>query len=413
MARTEQERFMEKSADRLAFLYRRYTTRVATPEELGEWFSYLDDPLFREQLEGLADEEWQRQAIAPEASGVDWDFMFRRIMASGTGVAVRPMPSRNVYFLRMAAAAAVLVLVVTTLFWWQGRDARPLAELPVEQRYQNDVAPGGNKAILTLADGRRIVLDTASGSIASEGGTTVINLQGQLSYEGTGGEGHPSAVRYHTISTPRGGQYQVVLADGSRVWLNAASSLHFPSSFPGKDRMVELTGEGYFEVAHRAGQPFRVKAGAAEIRVLGTHFNINSYADEPVLKTTLLEGAVKVLTDGQEALLRPGQQAQVQRQGASALRVLPGADLEEVMAWKEGKFLFAGVRIQHIMRELARWYDVDVSYSGPISDEEFFGSISRSEHISAVLKKLEATKTIRFTISGRKVTVMPYMNQQK
>lgn len=413
MDRTEQERFMEKTPDRLAFLYRRYTSRTATPEEMKEWFTYMDDARFRQQLEELTDGEWQRQAVAPEATAVDWDFMFRRIVSNDSGDPVRRLPSRKVYFLRIAAAAAVLILVVSTLFWLKEREEQPLSELPIEQRYQNDVAPGGNKAILTLADGRQIVLDTAAGSIASEGGVTVINLQGQLSYEETGGTEYPSVVRYHTISTPRGGRYQVVLADGSRVWLNAASSLRFPSAFPGKDRMVELTGEGYFEVAHRAGQPFRVKAGDAEIQVLGTHFNINSYADEPVLKTTLLEGAVKVLKDEQEALLRPGQQAQVQRQGASAIRVLPGADLEEVTAWKEGKFLFAGIRIQQIMRELARWYDVEVNYSGPISDEEFFGSISRSEHISAVLKKLEATKTIRFTISGRKVTVMPYMNQQK
>jgi ferric-dicitrate binding protein FerR (iron transport regulator) len=200
------------------------------------------------------------------------------------------------------------------------------------------------------------------------------------------------------------------LADGSKVWLNAASSLRYPTSFTGKERTVELQGEGYFEIAHDATKPFRVQVNGTTVEVLGTHFNINAYNDEPQLKTTLLEGKVKIENGGVVRFLKPGQQAVVEGEGKLAL--VNDADVEEAVAWKNGKFIFNGNDIHSVMRQLSRWYTITVQYNGQISDDEFVGiiPIPRSENISAILSLLQKTRTVSFQVNGRNVTVNPYKN---
>lgn len=324
----------------------------------------------------------------------------------------RPLYSR----LRYAAAAAVIIVAGTaSWFLFNRKPGEETRQLSVQQQTpQNDVTPGGNKATLTLADGSVIVLDSATnGAIASEGGTKIIKLEnGQLAYNaggpGNGGPGNSgTATPYNTISTPRGGQYHIVLPDGSSVWLNAASSLRFPVAFTGKERRVEITGEAYFEISANASAPFFVKAGDIDVQVLGTSFNINAYYDEGSIKTTLLSGSVKVSNEASNAVLRPGQQAILNsRSGPEGKITLKTIDTEDAIAWKNGLFLFNNTDIKSIMRQIARWYDVEVKYEGNIPENSFVGEVSRDSRLSEVLKILELSN-VHFKIEGKTITLMP------
>jgi ferric-dicitrate binding protein FerR (iron transport regulator) len=319
----------------------------------------------------------------------------------------------------VAAAAVIIVVLFAGYFIFNHHATTPIAKTKTQQqsRFENDLTPGGNKAVLTLANGAQIILDSATnGALTQQGNTKIIKLDnGQLSYNSVNGSSSSpktGEILYNTVSTPRGGQYQVVLADGSKVWLNAASSLRFPTSFTGNAREVTLTGEGYFEVTHDDAKPFKVLANGVEIKVLGTHFNINAYKDEPTIKTTLLEGSVKVGIGAASKTIRPGEQAQIESHDNSLnpkIMVQP-VDVDATVAWKNGRFIFHGNNILSVMRQLARWYDVEVSYEGNVTDEEFVGVINRSryENISEILDMLEKTRTVSFAISGHHVTVMPF-----
>jgi len=273
-----------------------------------------------------------------------------------------------------------------------------------------DVLPGSDKALLTLGDGSTIVLDSANtGSLARQGNTQVLKLaDGQLKYKSGSGD-DPVAVAYNTLATPRGGQYRLVLPDGSQVWLNAASRIRYPTAFTGHDRRVTVSGEAYFEIAANASMPFRVLVdrGAGEkdpmeIEVLGTQFNMNAYADEAATRTTLLEGSVKLIKGASSGIMKPGQQAQLGEDGA--IRWVPGADLEKAVAWKNGVFEFGDEDLQTVMRQIARWYDVEVVYEGKIPEDRFTGRVSRKTSLSGVLKILQLSG-IRFTIENKKIMV--------
>ena len=264
--------------------------------------------------------------------------------------------------------------------------------------------------MLTLADGTQVTLnEQANGEIAKQAGASITKTaDGQLIYTA---KANPSGkATNNTISTPRGGQYQVDLPDGTRVWLNAMSSLTFPTTFKGNRRLVRLKGEGYFEVAKLEKMPFMVVADKQTVLVYGTHFNVNSYADEGSTKTTLLEGSVDVSSVDQQqapkaifriARLKPGQQAEFSN---GSLKVQP-ADVEEAVAWKNGKFKFSNENIESLMRKVARWYDVDVEYKGKISKEGFGGQVSRSRNVSEILEVLQLTRLVHFEIEGRRIIV--------
>lgn len=313
-------------------------------------------------------------------------------------------PVARLKWLRWSAAAAVLLLLAGGAYWLS---SKPTPEVPVAvapapaNRLVNDVAPGQEGAILTLSTGETIVLDNAAnGALAQEGATEVIKQNGQIVYKG---KDAAAAVVYNTMTTPRGRQYSLLLADGTRVWLNAASSITYPTAFTGKERKVDVTGEVYFEVVHNAGMPFVVQKDGVRVQVLGTHFNVNSYNEESSLNVTLLEGAVRVVSGINRSDIRPGQQAQV-REGS--LQLVNNVNLEEVMAWKNGTFRFGGTGIETIMRQLSRWYDVEVVYNKKI-DEIFYAEIPRNTPLSDVLKALELTGEVRFAIEGKKIIVMP------
>jgi len=289
----------------------------------------------------------------------------------------------------VGAAAAVVLLALAGIYLLRPRQRPTIAR--VDKVYRNDVAPGKDGAVLRLADGSQIVLDSAgNGEISRQGGTTVIKKgNGQLVYQTSGKD---LAVLYNTLTTARGKQFRMTLPDGTMVWLNSFSSLHYPTRFTGATRSVEVSGEAYFEVAADASRPFVVQAGRQKVTVLGTHFNINSYEDEPAVRTTLLEGAVRVGNAAGQVTLSPGQQASV---GQRDTRIsVAKVNAEEVVAWKNGYFHFDNADIQTVMRQLARWYDVEVKYDGvtPTAGGDFKGDIGRGLTLAQVLKVLEQTR---------------------
>jgi len=309
----------------------------------------------------------------------------------------------------LAAAIVIIIAGASALHVFSKRKTE-ITIASISQRYKNEIAPGGNRAKLTMADGSQILLDDAAkGELARQGGTRILKLDsGLLSYRS--GQSTAATLTYNTISTPRGGQYQVILADGTKVWLNAASSLRFPTSFAGNERLVELSGEAYFHVAKNASSPFRVSvvqqvgAESLGIEVLGTEFNVMCYADEVDQRTTLINGIVKITYERDVLTLEPGQQVCINSSSPGLLDLIPAVNIDEVVAWKKGVFQFHDAPIEEIMREVSRWYDVEVVYSGKV-DQQFIGTISRQVKLSTLLKILEATGWVHFTIEGRKITV--------
>lgn len=327
-------------------------------------------------------------------------------------------PKEQLFFLEgrkwlMIAASVVLVLgigIMAYIYHIPKKDiVMAVVKVPVTP---GDISPGHSAAILTLSDGSTIVLDTvANGTVAQQGNSKVLKLNGQIAYRNTYSKGINEKPVYNTITTARGNQYQLVLTDGTKVWLNAASSIRFPAAFTNHQRSIEITGEAYFEVAPLLanGQkvPFVVKintasGSAGEVHVLGTHFNINAYDDEPAIRTTLSEGKVKVVREGRSVLLQPLQQAILNR-SSEQLKVQP-ADIEEAIAWKTGMFEFRDASLQSIVRQLSRWYDVDVSFSGAVSTKLYNGSIRRQATLSQVLQILKLAG-VSYMIKGRTVTI--------
>ena len=300
-----------------------------------------------------------------------------------------------------AAAAAVLIAGTFTVYQLSNKP-NIKKETAGTGTIKQDVSPGGNKAVLTLSDGSTIILDSAAnGNLANQGNVKVIKLDGKLTYSGK--EKGTGETSYNTITTPRGGQYQLVLSDGSAVWLNAASSLKFPVAFGGKERKVEVSGEAYFEIAKNSSMPFKVTIlGKGEVEVLGTRFNINAYSDEEVVRTTLLEGSINVsLTNGTSVRLLPGQQAKMN----NSISIQSNVDTDEIIAWKTGWFNFDHTDISSIMRQVSRWYDVDVVFQGQPGKKTFSGIVSRDNKISEVLKIMEKAGVV-FRIEGKQITVL-------
>lgn len=312
----------------------------------------------------------------------------------------------NLHRFRNAAAAVIAFAVMgTAVYHWVNKHQHEAQLAQNKAVVKHDVDPGENRAVLTLANGQKMILDSAKIGLLNQSGNISINKtdDGQVVYTDADKDHAPAgALAYNIISTPRGGQYHVVLPDGTKVFLNAASSLKFPTTFSGNERDVELTGEGYFEVAHNKAKPFIVQAKDVQVRVLGTHFNISAYNDDSAVKTTLLEGAVKLTRGDISNTLKPGQQGIINDNGIKVIDV----DADEELAWKNGLFNFNRSNIQDIMKELSRWYDTEVVYEGKIPDDEFVGKIRRDVKLSQVLHILELSH-VRFRIENKKIIVTP------
>lgn len=303
---------------------------------------------------------------------------------------------------RLAIAASILVFLTAGIYLLHLNKV-PQRPVAVSKIMKDDVAPGGNKATLTLGDGHTIVLKgTQTGDIASQGDMVIKETaNGQIRYASSNGNSVSKSLVYNTATTPRGGQYRFVLSDGTKIWLNSASSIKYPVEFIGKERKVELDGEAYFEVAHNSKMPFKVVSNGQTVEVLGTHFNINAYSDENMVKTTLLEGSVKISSANNSTLIKPGEQAQL----ANGKLNVVNADMDEVMAWKNGFFFFKDNSLEDVMRQLARWYNVDVKYEGAIPARTFSGEIPRNINLSQLWDIL-SYKNIHYKIDGKTIIVM-------
>ena len=402
---------------RIAYLLQQYLDKLITEDELSELKKLLEEEAageeVRQALEGLVVPPADAAPYREEA----WEPLFQKILDRAGAVGgdrtevVEMQPRRRRFILRpmgWAAAAAILILLAGGL-WFGRKDS----DSPKVVSLAHDAAPGGDKAVLTLGDGSTVRLDEVQeGVVGRQGRTQLIKSKdAQLRYQAAGGE---ESIQYNTLATPRGGQYKLVLPDGTKVWLNAATSIRYPTVFTGDHREVDLKGEAYFEVAANAAMPFRVRvlkgeenpqtrpvAGPMLVEVLGTHFNIMGYADEPVIRTTLLEGAVRVRKDDAAVLVRPGEQARLNVDGSL---VVVKADVEEAVAWKNGLFKFEEADIRQVMRQLSRWYDLEVVYTHGVPGDRFQGEMYRNVNVSGVLKILEASG-VRFTVEGKKLLV--------
>jgi ferric-dicitrate binding protein FerR (iron transport regulator) len=369
-----------------------------TPDEQLELNAWLEaNPSNQMVYDGLREGDAQQSAI-DFMNSLSVDAAWKKV--SGASKISRSVPvvkSLSSFRKRFAWAAAAAAVLAASFFIWRTNMDEPVqsSAAPVE------ISPGGNKATLTLADGKIISLDAvANGDIAAEGDVQVIKMDGTLQYNGANDN---AEITYNTIQTPRGGKYQLVLSDGTVVWLNAASSLRFPVTFSNKERLVELKGEAYFEVK-KGERPFRVSLqNSSQIEVKGTAFNVNAYYDEEMMKATLIEGKINFMNLGKTQALVPGQQIRLTYEQPEK-PVVEDVDVEKEIAWKNDLFIFKGMDVRSIMREISRWYDIDVVYKGKISPETFSGIVSRKSNLSQVLKIMEEGG-VRFEIEGRTIVV--------
>lgn len=381
--------------ERIHYLLQQFTAKTLSQDEREELLVLVENST------SLLSDEIVKMIIAEEGQTVNvveekWNPVLHKILAVDK-------PTRSpkrilINSFKWAAAAVVFVVFSLTAYFSLHQKK--------EHVFTADVAPGKNKAILTLANGRKISLsDAMKGDVAKEAGFSITKTKdGQLVYKIAESE-NVNDDRLNTISTPNGGEWQIKLPDGSTVWLNAASSIQYALNIgTARQRVVKLDGEAYFEVAKNATHPFIVETDKQAVEVLGTHFNINSYKDEKVTKTTLLEGSVRVShkNTSESEVLKPGEQSVVTLSGMDVKEV----DVDEAIAWKKGYFMFNNEKQESILRKVARWYNVEIEYADPAAkDVMYYGTVSRFEKISRVLRKFEQTGEVRFDIKDNKVIV--------
>ena len=405
-------------------LLEKYLADRLTPGEVPDFLAAMRQPASRDVLYKLIDRQLQEKSAQGLSSPATVSEMFRLALqkaaeaepsAPPASIIDMDVPSHRLLFRRLAVAALILLSISAGGYlFWRSRTHSDLVNskqpIPV---LAHDATPGNNKAQLTLGDGRTITLDSAqNGVLASQTHTTIIKLdKGRIGYRADQAES-PATVAFNTLTTPRGGQYQLSLPDGSQVWLNAASSIRYPTAFIGKERRVTITGEAYFEITPDRAMPFIVDIRPSttdpkndlQVQVLGTHFNIDAYTEDSSVNTTLLEGAVRVTRGASAQTLSPGQALLAHAQGR--LQLVPDADVRKAIAWKNGRFFFQDDDITAITRQLSRWYDIDFQFEGAITDH-YTGQISRQVNMSRVLKMLEAAGGISFSVEGKVVRVSP------
>lgn len=385
--------------DRLQYLlerHRQHQCSQSEEEELNNWF-HTNNP-----GRGRID-SWLEEAGGTEKLTAD-------LYADLTSRLQQPAKVRSITWLYRVAAASVILAALVFFFYPKQKerndDNLSKTEQGPVQPLNNPIKPGGNKAILKLANGQEIVLtDSVDVHIAMQNNTEVKQVRGgSIAYNVTNDQATDKEPVYNTLTTPRGGKYTLTLADGTEVTLDAASSITYPVAFTGKERRVEITGQAYFEVVHNEAQPFRVFAKGQLVEDLGTAFNVNAYNDDPFIKVTLAEGKCAIQNAAKRVALIPGQQAMV-RDGEETISVRQ-VNVEETVAWKNGWFVFHHESIQNVMKLAARWYDIEVAYEGGTINKQFGGNISRYRDISELLQNLKLTGGIKYRIEGRKVILI-------
>ena len=390
---------------RLSYLLDSYYKHTATAAERQEFLDYVATTEQDEQLKKLLEAYWLSlevdvKPLKDPAAGQ----LLKNILEEKPTVSLSKPKSQSLK-LRIMAAAAVLLLLGGTSLYFRFISQRVEVAQPMAHQQPpvvNTTDQRADKAILTLADGSEIMLDhSQAGKLAEQGNAQVFHQEGALlSYLADANK--KEAVVHNTLTTPKGGTYQLLLPDGTKVWLNSYSSLYFPTQFKGTERKVVLKGEAYFEVAKNAHMPFKVVADGMEVKVLGTHFNVMAYGDERTMNTSLLEGAVSVSGGGHSKLLKPGQESRLSKTGQL---LVVEADLDEVMAWKNGWFNFNNADVPQLMRQLSRWYDLEVVYEGKIPEGRFSGSVKQANDISQVLAILKAGG-LKFKKEGKRITLL-------
>lgn len=378
---------------KLAEKWRNGTITEAEKIQFNTWYNSFDDTEF---------------IIEAEGSRIDLEKSINEKIHDKLRI---PKRRNSIKIYSILAVAATLILTSGILIYLSFNPSLSPGKRPITQS-ASIIQPGGNKATLTLANGQKISLtDTSNGEIAEQSGIAITKTaDGQLVYtikKSSAASAENQVTQFNTIETPVGGQYQINLPDGTKVWLNAASSLKYPTQFAAHQRKVELTGEGYFEVSKDKKRPFTVITDKQQVQVLGTHFNVNAYKEEQATKTTLLEGSVKVSNasqqkQGNSKLLSPGEQSTLTQASFQVEKV----DIENVIAWKNGYFTFADEDLEVSMRKLSRWYNVDISYQGKFDNISFGGAISRSKSLTEVIQILELTRKVKFKIEGRRIILM-------
>ncbi len=398
-------------------LIQKYLDDSITPDDFSRLYELINNEYDPEALEIVLKRSFSDLSFSDGSRDYDLKEVFDSLQArikEREAAKPYPLPERVIPLHRrrwIAFAATVILLLGVGTYIRTRREAKPENTRAAASKKQ-DVPPGHDGAILTLADGRQIVLDSVqNGSLVTQGTTRITKLNnGQLNYSILTGKpaeiGKPSEILYNTLTTPRARKATVILADGTQVWLNAASSIKYPTAFAGKERRVEIAGEAYFEIKKNAEMPFVVRrAGSNEsIQVLGTRFNVNAYDDEDAMKTTLLEGSVKVIRGRNSSILSPGQQA-ILGNGNDGIRVVDDTNIDEVMAWKNGRFQFSNMDLKTIMRQLTRWYDVDVVFEGKVPDIRVGGFIHKDVNLSTVMEFL-GENGVHYKIEGNKITIL-------
>jgi hypothetical protein len=391
-------------------LFNKFLGDIMTKEEIARFRELFNDDRYDSLREQLLEAAYTNKAYRESGDHAPNE-IFLSLLAKidqqekqdASGPSVMTLPGKTRFFrFRYVAAAVLIIILGGYLYFFRSGNNEP-ARIAHSLSPKENLAPGGNRAILTLAGGRQIILDsTQNGVLSQQGNARVVKADsGLLTYKVYKADKAAKEEEvYNTITTPRGGQYQVILPDGTHAWLNSTSALTFPTSFSGKDRRVTLEGEGYFEVAKNDIQPFIVTAGKTEVTVLGTHFDIMAYSDERSVNTTLLEGLVKVTAAGRQQIIKPGYQARVNN--ATGALSSGAVEVNRVISWKNGLFDFKGADVYTIMRQVARWYDVDIEYKGDLSDIELSGMVSRRAYVPQLLKLLEATERVHFVTQGKK-----------
>lgn len=392
------------SNHRLKYLLDHYVLKTITPEEEKELFQLIDQGNHDEQIKEYMSVVWKGMEYSELMTKQQSKKILKAVFSHEQTKVVSINAASKRKFI-WAAASIMLVIACASLFLLVRKHSSTQVMSKSESKQQtNDIMPGTSGAILKLDDGSSVVLDNAAnGNLVQQGNTLVVKSGAAISYVNGKGESEKQ-VQYNTVETPRGRQFQLVLEDGTKVWLNAASSIRFPVAFIGDQRKVEITGEAYFEVAKNKQKPFQVMCNGSMVEVLGTHFNVNAYEDEESMNTTLLEGSVRVEKGKDQKIIKPGEQAQVHHDGS--VRTLTSVNVDEVVAWKNNSFLFDNTDVKKLMRQLSRWYNVDIEFKGQTDEPlTFNGMIPRTVTLSTVLKMLESTGDVKLSIEGKKIIV--------
>lgn len=390
------------SNDRLKYLLEHYSNDSATPEETSELFVWINNSKNDSLLKAKVNQLWEDHHINGELPDIDWKAIYSKVINT-------PEISKKSIWPSLAVAIAIVgvLLVGSYIFFLTNTKTDFESSILISQDIK---APETNRATITLADGSIVYLDSAvTGQVASQKNVKIVKLaEGQIDYQSIGENDQTLVTELNTLHNPKGSKVIMIkLSDGSFVWLNSGSSITYPVKFGKNERSVAIIGEAYFEVERDLSKPFLVQYGDVTVSVLGTHFNVNAYEDEDDERITLLEGSVRVNRNLVSKLLKPGQQAKI-TSNSNKIKVLNEVNLVEVMAWRDAKFMFdEKTDIKTIMRQISRWYNVDIEYRGEVT-QRFWGTISKDLNVSHVLKILETTGGVKFNIENNKIIVLPH-----